>query len=115
MKIAVDGINVVAFKYQWAANEIEATVPTAFLTKPLFTDYGAYCFYVDNGVVKERTEAELKAQPAYNNYQKRKRAEAYKELSDPLFFKYQRAEITKQEWLDKVEEIKSLYSYYEED
>jgi hypothetical protein len=38
------------------------------------------------------------------------RAFAYQEESDPLFFKWQRDEATKQEWLDKVAEIKQRWS-----
>lgn len=37
------------------------------------------------------------------------RAEAYRNESDPLFFKAQRGEATEQEWLDKVAEIKARY------
>jgi hypothetical protein len=37
------------------------------------------------------------------------RAEAYREESDPLFFKWQRGEATQQQWLDKVAEIKARY------
>jgi hypothetical protein len=37
------------------------------------------------------------------------RAEAYRNESDPLFFKAQRGEVTEQEWLDKVAEIKARY------
>lgn len=37
------------------------------------------------------------------------RAEAYRIESDPLFFKSQRGEVTHQEWLDKVSEIKARY------
>jgi len=48
---------------------------------------------------------------SYNNKQKSKRAEAYKNESDQLFFKAQREEITMQEWLDKVNAIKTKYSY----
>lgn len=36
---------------------------------------------------------------------------SYKEEADPLFFKYQRGTATKEEWLAKVEEIKSRYPY----
>ncbi len=39
------------------------------------------------------------------------RIKAYQLESDPLFFKYQRGEAEKQEWLDKVEEIKERYPY----
>ena len=37
------------------------------------------------------------------------RAEAYRNESDPLFFKAQRGEIEQQVWLDKVSEIKLRY------
>jgi hypothetical protein len=37
------------------------------------------------------------------------RAERYRQESDPLFFKYQRGEATKEEWLAKVAEIKDIY------
>lgn len=37
------------------------------------------------------------------------RSEAYQNESDPLFFKYQRGEVEKQVWLDKVTEIKARY------
>jgi hypothetical protein len=37
------------------------------------------------------------------------RAKAYRNESDPLFFKSQRGEATHQEWLDKVAEIKARY------
>lgn len=41
----------------------------------------------------------------------RARQLAYAEESDPLFFKYQRNEdgVTKQAWLDKIEEIRARY------
>lgn len=50
---------------------------------------------------------------SYNQSQKAKRAEAYKNESDSLFFKAQRQEITMQVWLDKVNAIKAKYSYIE--
>jgi hypothetical protein len=40
---------------------------------------------------------------------KRARAAAYKEESDPLFFKAQRGEATTEEWLAKIEEIRNRY------
>lgn len=39
----------------------------------------------------------------------KKRASAYKEESDPIFFKWQRGEATKEEWLNKVAEIKQRH------
>jgi hypothetical protein len=38
------------------------------------------------------------------------RADAYRNESDPLFFKAQRGEIEQQVWLDKVAEIKNRYN-----
>ena len=38
------------------------------------------------------------------------RANAYKQESDPIFFKWQRGEATQQEWLDKIAEIKQRWS-----
>jgi hypothetical protein len=43
------------------------------------------------------------------------RAEAYAAEADPLFFKYQRVEGSKQDWLDKVEEIRERFPYPTED
>ena len=37
------------------------------------------------------------------------RAQAYQQESDPIFFKYQRGEATKEEWLAKIAEIKNKY------
>lgn len=61
------------------------------------------------------TEAQLRQ--AYNDSinwandrtQGWKRAEAYKNEADPLFFKAQRGEATMQQWTDKVNEIKARY------
>jgi hypothetical protein len=46
---------------------------------------------------------------ALNTQAKANRAKAYRNESDPLFFKWQRNESTEQEWLDKVAEIKARY------
>lgn len=51
------------------------------------------------------------AKETFNLMQKLARAEAYKEQADPLFFKVQRGEATKEEWLAKIEEIKSNLPY----
>lgn len=37
------------------------------------------------------------------------RALAYKEKADPLFYKYQRGEATKEEWLQTIEAIKAQF------
>jgi hypothetical protein len=41
------------------------------------------------------------------------RAVAYREESDPIFFKYQRGEATENEWTTKVQEIRDRYPYNE--
>jgi len=41
----------------------------------------------------------------------RNRAAAYRNEADPLFFKYQAGEVTKEEWLAKREEIRVRYPY----
>lgn len=76
--------------------------------------------YVNNTYTYIDGDWEIVNQQNYDNYvsnynqkQKLKRAEAYKNESDKLFFKAQRQETTMQEWLDKVDEIKTKYSYIE--
>jgi hypothetical protein len=44
------------------------------------------------------------------NIEKSLRAEAYKEESDPIFFKAQRGEASMDEWINKINEIKTRYS-----
>ena len=38
---------------------------------------------------------------------------AYKTEADPLFYQSQRGDITEQQWLDKIAEIKQRYPYPE--
>jgi len=47
----------------------------------------------------------------YNAQMQALRADAYRSESDPLALKYLRDECTKQEWLDKIEEIRNKYPY----
>jgi hypothetical protein len=56
--------------------------------------------WVDGAWVKSARE---------NLANKELRAAAYKDEADPLFFKWQRDEITKEEWLAKVAEIKQRH------
>jgi hypothetical protein len=49
------------------------------------------------------TKAELIA------FAEAQRAAAYRDEADPLFFKYQRDEATKEEWLAKIDEIKARF------
>lgn len=65
------------------------------------------------------TEAELQAlwptvqyEVAYAKVEQA-RAQAYRETADPLFFQYQRGEVTEQEWLDAVEAVKVAHPYPE--
>lgn len=60
--------------------------------------------------VRDKTAEELQAEADARAAQvEAQRAEAYRNESDPLFFKSQRGEVTQQEWLDKVAEIKARY------
>jgi hypothetical protein len=60
--------------------------------------------------LREMTEAEKELYLAnYAISQDQLRLEAYRNESDPLFFKYQRGEATQEQWLSTVEEIKQRY------
>lgn len=60
--------------------------------------------------VRSKTAEELQAEVDASAAQvEAQRAEAYRNESDPVFFKSQRGEATHQEWLDKVAEIKARY------
>ncbi len=68
----------------------------------------------DSDYIREKTqeelfEAGLITKEEYNKHIDRLRQSAYSQEADPLFFKYQRGEIEKQEWLDKIAEIKNRY------
>jgi hypothetical protein len=68
----------------------------------------------NNGEIKITNQANYNIYAnSYNQSQKLKRAEAYKNETDALFFKVQRQEMSMQEWLDKVNAIKIKYSYIE--
>ena len=41
------------------------------------------------------------------------RAQAYRETADPLFFQYQRGEVTEAEWLAAVQAVKDAHPYPE--
>ena len=53
------------------------------------------------------SDAEIALQKDAENEQLR--LEAYRTESDPLFFKWQRGEVERKVWLDKVAEIKEKY------
>ncbi len=63
------------------------------------------------------TEADLTALWPQTQYQiaykavEKNRADQYREISDPIFFQYQRGTKTEQEWLDAVQAIKDANPY----
>lgn len=62
---------------------------------------------------EEEIQAEIKRLEVEEPINKIKeiRASAYAAEADPLFFKYQRGEATKEEWETKIEEIRQRYPY----
>jgi hypothetical protein len=66
-------------------------------SKPSYTEVEEAWPEVEAGLENEKTKG--------------LRRDAYQLESDPLFFEYQRGDIEKQVWLDKVQEIKDRYPY----
>ena len=66
-------------------------------------------WYQDYTVVDASPEEIAQRVADMNNEAKQNRINAYRDESDPLFFKWQRGEATEQEWLDKVAEIKARF------
>jgi hypothetical protein len=60
-------------------------------------------------VIVEGDAPSFPSPPPTAEEQEALRKAAYIAESDPLFFKYQRDEATKEEWLAKIEEIKARY------
>jgi hypothetical protein len=89
---------------------IESAKPVVDITKnvvegePVF--HGTYAEKTWIVVDATTEEIEYRQQKALQSLESIK-LEAYRNESDPIFFKWQRDEATKQEWLDKVAEIKS--------
>lgn len=63
----------------------------------------------EDGVWKQTWIVTDKSVDDINTIQEANRKQAYVEESDPLFFKWQRGEVDKQVWLDKVAEIKQRW------
>lgn len=62
--------------------------------------------------MRPRTAEEIQAElEAKTSLLRNKRREAYLKEADPLFMKWQRGEVTKEEWLAVVDEIKERYPY----
>lgn len=65
---------------------------------------------VETQAYRQKTQSEKTAEDASRiESNKQARAAAYREEADPLFFKTERGEATREEWLAKVEEIRSRY------
>jgi hypothetical protein len=59
---------------------------------------------------RQKTQDEINADIANQIESNRQaRATAYREEADPLFFKSERGEATREEWLAKVQEIRNRY------
>ena len=58
----------------------------------------------------EAVWAQVEYEVAYEAVQKARQA-AYQSESDPIFFDYQRGEVTEQDWLDAVQAVKDAHSY----
>ena len=54
--------------------------------------------------------AQVEYEVAYEAVQKARQA-AYQSESDPIFFDYQRGEVTEQDWLDAVQAVKDAHPY----
>ena len=65
---------------------------------------------VETQLVRDLTEQEIEGlKQQHNDSQTQQRITAYRDESDPIFFKWQRGEATEQAWKDKVQEIKNRY------
>jgi hypothetical protein len=65
---------------------------------------------VETQMYRQKTQSEKEEearQQVENN--RRFRQEAYREEADPLFFKSERGEATREEWLEKVTEIRNRF------
>ena len=56
--------------------------------------------------------AEVQYETAYARVEQARRAE-YQATTDPLFFKFQRGDVTEQAWLDAVQAVKDANPYPE--
>ena len=85
--------------------EILATYPDGTIEVPLIP--GSNYEWKDNQWVEKPVEPII-----YTDEEiKVLRAVAYREESDPIFFKYQRGEATENDWTTKVQEIRDRYPY----
>ena len=65
-------------------------------------------------IVRDKTAEQIQIdKDLHNAEQKKNREEAYKQESDPNFFKVQRGEVSMEEWLALIESIKQRFPYQE--
>lgn len=94
--------------YLLPGNCVELAPPaTSDQQVPLWS--GSEWFVVDRPKAIEAQPEREKTADELNAEAVAMRAHAYREESDPLFFKYQRGEATKEEWLASIEDIKARY------
>lgn len=92
------------YKLIYDSTTILRLTDNAFIpADPANSDYAAYLKWLEEGNTPEA--ADLPPAPDF----KALRRVAYVSESDPIFFKYQREEATKEEWLAKIEEIKDRF------
>ena len=92
-------VQVDQLTYDPATHRIEEGIPT--LIDGVWTQVWNVISLTPEEAEQQREEKSMQIES--------QRAEAYRNESDPLFFKAQRGEVTQQEWLDKVVEIKARY------
>lgn len=88
------------------------TYPQVDHTKTVIEETPNYIngvWYQDYTVVNATPEEIATRVQELNAIAESNRSNAYRNESDPLFFKWQRGEVTEQEWLNKIEEIKLRY------
>lgn len=102
---------LVSSQYSWNAQEFGRLTGASFpvtVEKTFVWEYEDYWLgWVDDPAPIPPTEEQIAEHHAAQ--MEKLRTEAYRNESDPLFFKYQRGEVDKQVWLDKVQEIKDRY------
>lgn len=119
LNVAIYKGNVQAFKFQSTNCEVvEAEVDAEYINQPIFTEHQIPQFYLDNGIVKRRTDDEIKAMPEYVEYVRGQRQKRYEKEVDPLTLEAIRLGVStsagielKRQANEKVAQIKSELPY----
>lgn len=86
------------------SNQLVRIADNAYIPSDLGnTDYCEYLAWIDAG------NEPIYEEPVVIDNSDSLRAAAYREESDPIFFKAQRGEATIDQWLAKIQEIKNRY------